>query len=442
MASASATSATSGTSTIGATSTAGTPNAAPGGEQCRAKLVAALRRIWEREWALPSSGPGARAAASKVGILLSGGVDSAAVLEAFVQALGGLRPAVALTVLCDSSATDRPYSAAIAAQHAPHGLRHVTIECAAQELLGAPLDLCVRALGTFDGMELRNSVVVARALGEAKRLGLEYVLTGDAADELLGGYSFSWSAPEPAWSLKRKELCAGWFFSAPVLAKALGLKLVSPFLDPDFVQWALTQGKAACVGELELEARPGDPRERRLTGKLPLRAAFPESLSARRRKDPIEVGSGSALLGANEGKFFENIIPSNEYAKEKARVAQDYRVVVRNAEHLYYLRRFLQAFPGALDSRVGAAGAAGATAPRTSAPALYDVLPPRPAVVIIGGGGGGGSNSSTTNNNNNKQLLDEACIACYFQLSSPTASFCRVCGAWPARRPSTSGPLA
>ncbi len=271
----------------------------------------------------------------------------------------------------------------------------------------------MRALGTFDGMELRNSVVVARALGEAERLGLEYVLTGDAADELLGGYLFSWSAPEPAWSLKRKELCAGWFFSAPVLAKALRLKLASPFLDPDIVQWALTQGKAACVGELELEARPGDPRERRLTGKLPLRAALPESLSARRRKDPIEVGCDSART--REGSL-KTSSPRASTRKQRPAPRKTTGSSVRNAEHLYDLHRFLQVFPGALDTPAGAAGAAGAAAPRTAAPAHYDVLPPRPAVATIGGGGGGSSNSSSSNNNN-KQLLDEACIACYFQLT-------------------------
>ena len=44
-----------------------------------------------------------------------------------------------------------------------------------------------RTLRTFDPMEIRNSIAVAAALREAARRGHRSAITGDGADELLGG---------------------------------------------------------------------------------------------------------------------------------------------------------------------------------------------------------------------------------------------------------------
>eukprot|EP00122_Pirum_gemmata_P008013 Pgem_evm1s7374 len=45
-----------------------------------------------------------------------------------------------------------------------------------------------------------------------------------------------------------------------------------------------------------------------VTGKIPLREAFPESISAWRRKDPIEVGSGSRRLSVD---YFNELVFNN-----------------------------------------------------------------------------------------------------------------------------------
>lgn len=49
----------------------------------------------------------------------------------------------------------------------------------------------------------------------------DLALTGDASDELLGGYSFTWRADDPVWSEKRAQMCSTWTFCAPTLAEAL-----------------------------------------------------------------------------------------------------------------------------------------------------------------------------------------------------------------------------
>lgn len=72
-----------------------------------------------------------------------------------------------------SSGTDEPYATLIAKQH---GYPHHIVRMTAAELVAAMLPFCVRVLECFDGMQLRNSMVVAAALHEAKELGCTQVL--------------------------------------------------------------------------------------------------------------------------------------------------------------------------------------------------------------------------------------------------------------------------
>ena len=57
-------------------------------------------------------------------------------------------------------------------------LKHIEIDIGADKLLQEPLELCVQSMATFDGMQLRNSAVVACALLEAKKQGLKFIYTG------------------------------------------------------------------------------------------------------------------------------------------------------------------------------------------------------------------------------------------------------------------------
>ena len=99
-------------------------------------------------------------------LILSGGVDTAAVLCAAAEA--GINISGFITVFASEASTDRPYATAIA-QAA--GIEHHAINITLRELLDRQLPFCVRALKTFDGMELRNSIVVAEALRKAQQLG-------------------------------------------------------------------------------------------------------------------------------------------------------------------------------------------------------------------------------------------------------------------------------
>ena len=83
----------------------------------------------------------------------------------------------------------------------------------------------MKVLATFDGMHLRNSLVVAAAMQKASGLGFKHAVVGDGADELFGGYSFMWgNADDPAqWREKRDKMCSQWTFATSALAGMYGM---------------------------------------------------------------------------------------------------------------------------------------------------------------------------------------------------------------------------
>jgi len=341
---------------------------------CRDALVASVRDIlleWDTEGDMPW------------GILLSGGTDTCAVVEAL--SLLERLPAVAFTVyMKDSPSTDRPYAQAAANKF---GIEHVELELSAEELLGDPLAFCIEHLKSFDPMELRNSVVVAAAILQAHKQGIRCLLTGDGSDELMGGYSFTWKSEEPEWTEKRDAMCREWFFSAPVLGKAIGdMKIRSPFTSESFSNWAISNlHKIDCIASAKFEKVPNGVKSYGAIGKTPLRDAFPESLAAWRHKDPIEVGSGTTIF-RSPFWFKDNIVklPDEEFLSVQRKILEEDSIVIRDHEHYYYYMVFKKLSPANLPKR--------------------EI---------------GGSNN---------------CIGCHFELYNQTTLFCRVCGCWPARK--------
>lgn len=95
---------------------------------------------------------------------------------------------------------------------------------------------------------------------------------------------------------------------------------------------------------MQVRANPEMELELHKTGKIPLREAFPESFSAWRRKDPIEIGSGSTEL--SRPTFWTDLISTEELEGEKKRILEQESVTIRDSEHLWYYREFLRQFPG------------------------------------------------------------------------------------------------
>ena len=314
-------------------------------------------------------------------IILSGGVDTCAILAAAKEQ--GILFAAALTVITGQDSPDREFAIAAAKEHS---LTHHVIVVESADLVDEYLPACAKLLGTFDGMTLRNSLVVAAALRKASSLGFKHAIVGDGADELFGGYSFMWGCADDhdEWRRKRDKMCAGWTFATAQLAASHGLTSHSPFTEPRFVKWAVaTTGRSDCIGTRPIQLKLGGEAIEHITGKLVLREAY-RTISSWRRKDPIEVGSGITVIGHDP--YWSDLISDADYAAAKAdMLARGY--VVQSKEHLANFRAFERAF--------GADGAA------------------HPKKKRLGPG--------------------EGCVGCRFEIGE--AMFCDVCGAYPAQRP-------
>jgi len=151
-----------------------------------------------------------------VGVFLSGGLDSAAVVAAASRAGGStLRT---FTVVVPGTAIDESEPAARIARQ--FGTDHTEVPVRREEIAGwIEEGLDAMAEPTFDGL---NTFIVSRAVARA---GLKVVLSGLGGDELLGGYrSFNdvprlWKATAPFRAgLPGRGLAAALARRAPVAA--------------------------------------------------------------------------------------------------------------------------------------------------------------------------------------------------------------------------------
>jgi len=95
---------------------------------------------------------------------LSGGVDTCAILAAARKL--GVMFAAGVTVSTGPDSPDLPFAIA-AAEEA--GLMHHVVHVTSADLVGTHLPACVKLLNTFDGMTLRNSLVVAAAMHKVSK---------------------------------------------------------------------------------------------------------------------------------------------------------------------------------------------------------------------------------------------------------------------------------
>ncbi|HEV2231581.1 MAG TPA: asparagine synthase-related protein [Thermoplasmata archaeon] len=333
------------------------PNRSAPGAQPAPGPVPELRRAAERVRALLAE---ATARSPSDCLLLSGGLDTA-ILAPLAHA-GGTRAAV--TVLTSRDAPDGPFARRVARGL---GWDYRVVVVPLKSLL-EETELVVRTMRTFDPMEVRNSLVIARGLREADRLGYRSILTGDGADELFGGYSFLWEKDPPAFEEYTRNMAATMRFSSTPLGRSFGIDVRAPFTDPEVVRFAVGLPKRLKVGR-----RRGQP-----VGKWVLRWAFPECPSRWRRKDPIEVGSGSTRLPEWIGARTD---PAS-LQEEIGRAAREDRVALRDAEQARYYQTFRRLFRGSFAGRSFGPG---------------------------------------------------SCAQCGFDLPRPDSTFCTTCGAYWAR---------
>ena len=246
------------------------------------------------------------------GILLSGGVDTG--ILAFVA-----RPSTGFTVaLKDSPASDLVYSEKVSKLL---GIQHKKMEFTTEEAL-ATLPEVIGILKTFD-LALPNDLSIYFALKLARENRITSVMTGDGADELFAGYSYMAELPPEDLGRYVRRLSQNWHFSANELGRALGIEVRQPFLDGDFVRFAL---------EISTELKVKDG-----VGKYILRKSFEGLIPAEvvwRKKEAIEYGSGSTKLH----EIINGMVADEEF--QSAGKEADIKFI--NKEHFFYWRIYNQ----------------------------------------------------------------------------------------------------
>jgi asparagine synthase (glutamine-hydrolysing) len=262
------------------------------------------------------------------GILLSGGLDTS-VLSAIAAKQGRRLWGVSVSVAGVDS-PDEPFAKTMA-ERCGFTLRvlHPTLA----DLIAA-MPAVIRVLGGFDPMELRNSVVAWLALEAAREEGIAAVLTGDAADELLAGYSYIINMPPERVRPYLDFLNGVMRFSSLPMAATLGVQAQLPYLDPAVREFALTLSREDLVSE----------RDGRRFGKRVLREAFADLLPPQitwRVKTPIEHGSGSRALQ----KFVIDSVSNDEFEAARVRLDVGDGVSLRDKEQFFYYRIYRTIFP-------------------------------------------------------------------------------------------------
>jgi len=264
------------------------------------------------------------------GLLFSGGLDT--------SIIAALKPKVAaVTISLESDAEDIYYSNLLAKEF---GFKHAHYAVDTDEALDAIPDV-IRILGSFDPA-IPNDLAVYFGLKKAKELGIIAIATGDASDELFGGYSFMQEIDDLERYIRRITMTMT--YSSNDICKFFGLKIAQPFTDKNVVDFALRLPR-----EMKIREDNG-----KIWGKWILRKAFEDILpkeTAWQSKRPLEYGSGMTRLR----EVITKIISDDEF-KEK-RLA--YPVKFLNKEHLYYYeiyRKVVGAIPAPKDTEKSCPG--------------------------------------------------------------------------------------
>ena len=252
------------------------------------------------------------------GILLSGGLDTS--ILAYLASKRA-KPKAFTVALLNVPAPDIKYASLVSDYL---GLKHLVYRFGEDELYDA-IRVVVKALDTFDPMEIRNSVSVYMGLKIAKDSGVNTIMTGDGCDELFAGYSFLFGLNKEKLRLKLQKLWRVMHFSSVLLAELLMMEAKLPYLDSEFKKFAM---------ELQPELKVRDEKGQ-TWGKWILRKAFENVLPEEivwRIKTPIEFGSGTTTLS----NFFNSIIPDIEFNEKRSKYLDEDKVIIRNKEQLFY----------------------------------------------------------------------------------------------------------
>ena len=350
--------------------------------ECRSRLINAVEAVAKECQDNPKQNH-RKLPQRTLGILLSGGVDSTAILEACQVANISLHDAVTVSIVDDQEAGDnnntdnrrmipqdekyaieavRIYNQAMQAKNKKQPkMGHSVLTLSPSELVQRYSHPTIQTLAVWGYMETRNSLIMSAALDECRNLGLTDVLTGDNADELLGGsydwyFKDSYANDKEGWIQKRNDT-ANLPFVTNKLATTFGIRLHQPFRESNLLDWAIREtGRSDCI-DINKTCRLQSEFDGPFTpiyncGKLPLREAF-RTVASWRTMDWIFRGSGAAGPNENDDQnvpplvaYYQNLYTDTEFEEEQAYYRIKHNIVLQSKEHLHNIRIFLENFGG------------------------------------------------------------------------------------------------
>jgi len=252
------------------------------------------------------------------GLLLSGGLDTAILISIAAKYR---KPECVTVALKRTPGTDIEYAQQLARLF---DLKH-HIHFIEDEEMKEGICQAIHILKCFDPMEIRNSAAAYLALRISRDMGLSTVMTGDGGDELFAGYSFYFDMTKERLEHELKKMWAVMRFSSIPLAKALGIEVKLPMLDPEFKAFAMSVDSA-----FKVHSERGQ-----IYGKWILRKAFKDYLPDNilwRAKAPLEVGTGTTTLHS----YYEASISDIEYRQKQTTILKQDKVNLRNKEQMVY----------------------------------------------------------------------------------------------------------
>ncbi|HKU49901.1 MAG TPA: asparagine synthase-related protein [Nitrososphaera sp.] len=258
-------------------------------------------------------------------LLLSGGLDSS-ILASIA------RPGYCVTCSYDNQdSPDAPFAQQVAEKFCSR--KHVKIIFSSERMLDL-VEQAVQLFETFDPIEIRNSVVALAGIEQANADGYGAVMTGDGGDELFAGYNYlSRYFSDPAkLDEEMRRLWKVMHFSSQKIGEHFGVKIMAPYLDSEFMQYAQSLGRELLVGEYQGKK----------WGKFLLRSCYESAIGAEiawRPKLAQEQGAGTDGFQSYLNDRIDDLTFANRSATAKRE-----GVILRSKEHLHYYALFRSYF--------------------------------------------------------------------------------------------------
>ena len=254
-------------------------------------------------------------------IALSGGLDS----SILAHLMKDQNPQAITIITKDFLGTDLTYSQIIA-KHTELSLSLMQVSM--EEILDS-INETINILGNFNDIEIRNSIVPFIYLNSLKNKGVSSVISGDGADEVFAGYNFLLKKSEEELDEELKRIRKIMHFPAKEIAKSLGMKVETPFLNDEVIKFSDT-----IPISMKINLKDG-----KRFGKFILRKTFEKNIPENviwRGKSPMQDGSGTANLTG----LFNTIITDEIFSQKKTRILEDDGVYIRTKESLHYYECF------------------------------------------------------------------------------------------------------